>query len=230
MLDREEVSIAVELQRKTYGLLQWISEAVRKGALTFSRAHEYATVAESFRDWLVTYTRQVPGKWRPRMSDAREVDMFANLFASYLLTSFELVEEPGFRMAASDWGCSCILCRHLVAAPHLRARRISDHEKNRAQALKVDYVMRLAAEVGGEISDSKARALVDASETAEPVALATYGEALVARCHGSAGEPALLALWREFAWTRAGSPRRDFELAAAKILDAEAVTARALAA
>jgi hypothetical protein len=163
------------------------------------------------------------------MSDALEVDMFANLFASYLLTSFELVEEPGVRMTATDCGCSCVLCRHLVAAPHLRARRISDHEKDRAHSLKVDYLKRLAAECRGKLSDLEAGVLVGASETAEPIALATYGEALVARCHGSSGEPALLALWREFAWTRTGSPRRDFELNAETILDAEALLVRALA-
>ena len=204
MLDPEEMVLAVELHRKAYGLLQWISDAVAKGELTFSRAHEYATASESFRDWLVTYTRQVPGRWRPRMSVEREVDMFANLFASYLLTSFELVEEPGLRLATSDHCCTCVMCQRLVAAPHLRLRRISTHERKRARALKLEHLGRLAAERQQPLTDALARVILDGEKTAEATAIATYAYALVARCKGSPGEPALLALWREFAWTQAG--------------------------
>jgi hypothetical protein len=229
MLDREEIALAIELHRKAYGLLRWISDAVAKGELTFSRAHEYATASESFRDWLVTYTRQVPGRWRPRMSVEREVDMFANLFASYLLTSFELVAEPGLRLATADRCCTCAMCQHLVAAPHLRLRRISVRERTRARALKLEHLGRLAAERQQPLTDELARVILDGEKTAEATAIATYGYALVARCNGSPGEPALLALWREFAWTQAGSPRKGFEFETALCLDAEALLTEAIA-
>lgn len=229
MFDRDEIALAVELHRKAYGLLKWIADAVRRGELTFGRAHEYATASESFRDWLFTYTRQVPGRWRPRMNAAREVDMFANLFASYLLTSFELIEEPGLRITTTDACCTCALCLRLVAASHLRLRRISVHERKRARTLKLEYLGRLATECHQPLSDEIARVILDDEETAEAAALATYGDSLIARCNGSPGEPALLALWREFAWTQAGSPRRGFEFQADLVLDAEALLVRAIA-
>jgi hypothetical protein len=221
MLVHEEVTLAVELQRKSYGLLRWITDAVGKGELTFSTAHDYATASESFREWLTTYTRQVPGKWRPRMSEPREVTFFANLFTSYLLTSFELVEAPGLRKT-SEYGCSCELCSRLVAS-HLRVRTIGKAEKSRARELKLDCLKRLAGECARPLTDSLALTLIDGESTAEACSLATYGESLVARALGATGEPALLALWREFAWMSSGSPRRDFELTPELILESEAL-------
>jgi hypothetical protein len=52
-------------------------------------------------------------------------------------------------------------------------------------------------------------------------ALVTYGAQLLRRCEGYTTGPAVLALWRQFAWTPGGSPRRGFELRAEDILAAE---------
>jgi hypothetical protein len=60
-------------------------------------------------------------------------------------------------------------------------------------------------------------------------ALATYGVELLRRCRGQAPGPSVLALWRQFAWKRSGSPIRDFELDATAILDAECRLRAALA-
>lgn len=230
MLDAEQVTLAVELQQKTYGLLQWIADAVRKGTLTFGTAHGYASVAASMREWLLTYSRQIPGKWRPRMSSADEVRQFTNLFTSYLVTSFDLVEEPGLRAIPGNVDCYCEFCRRLVTASHLKARKVGQPEKARARALKQQYLEDLACELGKTVTESTAHALIEAADTAQAVALSTYGTSLVRRCHGDPGEPALLALWREFAWTLGGSPRRDFRLAAEAILDAEQVVVEHLSA
>jgi len=234
MIDADEIKLAVELQRKSYGLLQWIGEAVRKGELLLSRAHEYGTESEAFREWLVTYWRQIPGRLRPRMSDAGEVDRYVNLFVSYLSTSIELVEEPGLQLApqwgAAEWRCKCPLCSRLVRASHVQARKLRDEDRRRADEEKLGYLARLAALHRRRLSDDAARELVDSDETSELVALATYGESLVGRSRGQAGEPALLALWREFAWTSTGAPKRGFELTAASILESEAELAKRLAA
>jgi hypothetical protein len=40
--------------------------------------------------------------------------------------------------------------------------------------------------------------------------------------------PSTLALWRGFAWTREGSPKKGFELSATSILEAEATIATRL--
>jgi hypothetical protein len=229
MLEPEEVTLAVELQQKTYGLLQWIADAVRKGTLTFGTAHGYATAADSMREWLATYSRQIPGKWRPRMSSADEVRQFTNLFISYLVTSFDLLEEPGLRAIPGNVDCYCEFCRRLVTASHLKARKVGSPEKARARALKQKYLEDLACELGKAVTESTARALIEGAETAEVVALSTYGASLVRRCQGDPGEPALLALWREFAWST-GSPRRDFRLSGEAILAAEQIVVEHLGA
>lgn len=219
-MDPGELRQAVELQRKTYGLLRWIGEAVRDGALSFDRAHEYATAAESMREWLVSYSRQVPGRWRPRMSDPEEVTKFVHLFTSYLFTSVELVEEPGLSAMSRTDGCLCDLCRRLVAASHVKPRRLRDRDKQRALALEREYLEALAAECGRRLTASELQAMLASAETATALAPATYGTWLVRRCRGDSGDPALLALWRRFAWT-AGAPRKDFELTAELMLDSE---------
>lgn len=229
MLKPDEVLEAVQLQAKTYGLLQWVGDEVRKGTLTFSTAHQYATATQSMQEWLVTYSRTIPGKWRPRMSRPDEVKKFVNLFTSYLATSFDLLEEPGLRSVAGVDGCHCHFCRTMVAASHIKARTPDHHDKLRANVLKRQYLNELAADSGRSLSEELAQSLIASGETAEAVALATYGAALVRRCDGDAGEPALHALWREFAWTSSGSPRRDFVLTAELILGSERALVERLA-
>ena len=61
-------------------------------------------------------------------------------------------------------------------------------------------------------------------------ALATYGKELVSRCRGGGSSgTAVLALWREFAWTSQGSPNPRFKLRATDILTSEQALVRALA-
>jgi hypothetical protein len=52
--------------------------------------------------------------------------------------------------------------------------------------------------------------------------MTAYAAALLRRLEGSTDGPEVLALWRRFAWTRSGSPRKDFVLTADAVLQAEA--------
>ena len=56
---------------------------------------------------------------------------------------------------------------------------------------------------------------------ATDVATLAYGQQLVERVRGSSKGPAVLALWREIAWKKTGSPRKDFKLDAEDILRSE---------
>ena len=66
-----------------------------------------------------------------------------------------------------------------------------------------------------------AEAIVDDPAMRETVALVAYGHDLLKRMQGIAEGPAVLALWRGFAWTETGSPKNDFHLEADAIVDAE---------
>ncbi len=70
-------------------------------------------------------------------------------------------------------------------------------------------------------SDARER-LLDDKELGEPIALGAYGRDLLRRVEGHSEGPAALALWRRFAWTATGAPRKDFTLSAEAILAAEA--------
>jgi hypothetical protein len=147
MLNPEEMDKALQLQVKAYGLLRWVGDAVRKGELTFSAVHTYTMASESLRDWIQTYSRQIPGKWRPRLDDPAELEQFIHLFVSYLSTSFELVEDPPPRAVSVSDGCMCDLCRRMVAAAgsHLKARKLDSRDRQRARELKREYLVDLAS-------------------------------------------------------------------------------------
>ena len=228
MLDEEDVRCSVDLQKRSYGLLKWVAAAVGKGQIIFDRAHQYTTVAESARDWLEHHASQVPAKYRPPPGDPGQLEKFSKLFSSFLLTSFDLLEKPGTRVV-SECGCFCPVCTHLAAAPTLRAKKVTLTDKDRARLLKTAYLRGLAKDLGRDITDERAGELVDSAALFEAIALATYGRALIRRCLGDDEGTAILALWRQFAWNRQGSPKKDFELTAEGILSAEKRVAEAIA-
>jgi hypothetical protein len=144
----------------------------------------------------------------------------AALFASYLTTSFDVLDDPGARLV-SNCGCFCDICAHLVRAPSLRPKKLTSGDKAHAQRMKITTLTALAAQNGRALSKEDAKKLLEDPALSELAAFVAYGELLLARMKGDPGDPAILALWRELAWTRAGSPKRDFELDAASILNAE---------
>src|SRR5262245_34214653 len=134
MLDRARVEEAVELQRRSYELMLWLGQAVRRGFVSFDTAHEYAAAADSARDWILEHWANIPPRCRPTASRGPSLVRFANVFTSYLQTSFELVEEPGTRRH-SDCGCMCPYCAYLVKAQHLQPKRVGAPDKKRARTL-----------------------------------------------------------------------------------------------
>ena len=63
----------------------------------------------------------------------------------------------------------------------------------------------------------------------EVIGLCTYASDLLQRLQGVAVGPATLALWRSFAWTPQGSPRKDFALTVDSIMEAQQTIANHLA-
>jgi hypothetical protein len=76
------------------------------------------------------------------------------------------------------------------------------------------------------------KSLVKGESTRRSAAYSTYGYWLIQRLEGESDGPAVLALWREIAWSRAGSPLPNFQLefedfvAAEELLIAEMAKAR----
>ena len=226
MFSRDEVDQVVDLHRRSYNLLRWLSTAISKGIIQFDRAHDYMDEAAAAKEWIERHFLNLPRSCRPTID---YLEPFARFFATYLTTSFELVEKPG-KQLTSSCGCYCPICTYLVSAPHLRVKKISRRDKVRARRIKIAVLQQLAGEHNTHLDQQQAEKLIDSPNSAVDVSTITYGQQLVARTHGRSEGPAVLALWREIAWDKTGAPKKDFQLEAEDILSAEESIAKMIVA
>jgi hypothetical protein len=217
MFVRDEVSQAVDLHRRSYNLIKWLSSAMSRGFIKFNRAHEYMDQNEAAKEWIESHLLNLPPNCRPESDDLAQ---FARFFATYLTTSFDLIEKPGAQLT-SGCGCYCSFCAYAVAAPNLKTKKLYRRDKERARKLKLFALKQLALERQTHLDDKQAAMLIDSPETAESVSLIAYGQQLVARTRGITEGPAVLALWREVAWNNKGAPKKNFQLEVEDILRAE---------
>jgi len=82
-------------------------------------------------------------------------------------------------------------------------------------------IRNMAAEHNVVLSDHEVDAIVDDPSMREVVSRVAYAHDLLRRMKGIAAGPAALALWRGFAWTETGSPKKGFRLSADAILESE---------
>jgi hypothetical protein len=161
------------------------------------------------------------------LPERRHLREFANFFGTYVTSSFDIVEQPGQRLE-SRCGCYCPLCSHLVNAPHLQPKKLRRKDKERAVQLMVNRVSDLASEEGIGTTGSAVAAVVAGDDTRRAAAYSAYGYWLIRRLDGDTDGPAVLALWREIAWKRTGSPIPGFRLEQSDVIDAEKTVTEAL--
>jgi hypothetical protein len=217
MLSPARLTLAIDIHSQSYQLLRWVAEAVRKGFIPATHAHEYANACDAAFDWIDEHYLNFPPATRP---DRRHLREFANFFGTYITSSFDIVEQPGTRLA-SRCGCYCPLCAHIVNAPNLQPKKLSKRDKDRAIDLMADRVAALACEEGIEVKAQHVTTVVQGDETRRPSAYSTYGYWLIRRLEGDTAGKSVLGLWREIAWNRTGSPIKGFKLRYKDFLDAE---------
>lgn len=154
-------------------------------------------------------------------SSIDDLPEFAAFFSTYLINSFELVQDSGKRLYSPDAHCFCPMCSWLVDAPNLVTRKVTTSDKTRAQKMKVRAVSHLHN--NPQIDLLWIASFEDDQAQKECVCLVTYGYDLLDRMKGIANGPVVLALWRGFAWTAQGSPKKKFKLTADKIMNAQSV-------
>ena len=226
MLDREELLQAVDLHQRSYNLLLWLSTAISRGFVQFDRAHDYMDEAEAAADWIEGHFLNLPPNCRPEQHE--QLKPFAQFFSTYLITSFDLVKQPGQQLA-TDCGCYCSICTYLMTAPHLKTKKLFRRDRERAKKLKIMAVQQLSREHDAYLDQEQAEKLVASETNATDVATVAYGQQLVERARGRSEGPAVLVLWREIAWKKTGSPKKDFKLEVEDILRAEQSLAKAIA-
>ncbi len=217
MLSRDEIIRAVSIQQRSYHLLRWLGDAIDRGFISFSRAHEYTTAAEAAFDWISEHYMNLPQKARPEQNEVR---FFSNFFGSYVTTSFELLPEPEKRLLSSC-GCDCGFCARLANASRLRVMKPTTREKDRAVRKCVARLEMLAVEEGLYLTPQQAATIVASLSHRRHSAYSAYGLSLLERVRGSEGGLHVLALWRMIAWKPEGSPIKNFTLKAEDISEAE---------
>ncbi len=214
MFDRARLEWLLDLHARSYALLHWVAEQSRRGALPSGRAHGPLLAPEAARDWVERNWASLPAGARP---DRADLEPFAHLFASYLLTSF--TAAPRRLRRVSTCGCDCEFCSRLEAASMLALRDPSAQDRAVAEQVKLDCLEALAVEAGVPLLRTELSTLVRGVARRD-LALLSYVRELERRtAFRGQGQP-VLALWRELAWSE-GRPRRGFALQASDVLAAE---------
>lgn len=219
MFDRDQLEHAIDLQRRSYRLLKWLANAVRDGLIRFEAAHAFTSLPDATSARLLEHIQNVPPDARPEIAD---VQTFARFFSTYLENSFDLDVAPGKRLFSPDAHCFCPICSWLIDAPNLKTKKVNSSDKKRANRMRVDAIQNVAKELRVSVPDTEIEELLTDVPTFESASLLAYGFDLFRRTRGIANGPAVLALWRGFAWNRFGSPKTKFQLTATLIINAEA--------
>jgi hypothetical protein len=105
--------------------------------------------------------------------------------------------------------------------PRLRPKRLTPSDRRRAHALRLNFLVQLGAARSIPVTEELAASLALDPELREPLSLCGYAADLLKRLDGVSSGATTLALWRGFAWTAKGSPKKGFVLTAESIRAAE---------
>ena len=217
-IDPKQLELAVEMQAKSYALLKWVGQAVSSGLLSFRTAHEYSSLPIAAKDWIEKHYLNIPSEARVGLND---LPVFANFFSTYLENSFDLIANPGRVKYSPDAHCFCPMCSWMVDAPHLKTKSLTTADKKRAMRMQINALIQLGIDTGSTVDERRAEEIASHPDTCEVSALHAYGHDLIQRLDAIANGPAVLALWRRFAWSSSGSPKPKFRLKSKMIQDAE---------
>lgn len=217
MLPNDRLSHALSVHATSYRLLKWMADAIGKGFIPVWRAHGYGSSNEAATEWISANYHSLPADARP---EPERLPEFARFFSTYLITSFDVIQEPGTRLI-SECGCGCELCARLVAASHLQPKRVDKRDKARAEKLMRQRLMDLAAEHGVGLDADQAEVLAARPEHRRNAAYSAYGDWLIRRLDGKSDGASILVLWRLIAWKPTGSPIPGFKVEARDFTAAE---------
>lgn len=221
MLQREDIKNAVELQTRSYALLRWLAQAVQRGVIGFDAAHAYARDPAAAEAWTQRHRSELPPDALPPQHDTAG---FFRLFVGYLDDGHRLVREPGQRLYSPGAHCFCEMCSWFINGPSLRSRPLTAGDQRRADRQMRTSLDELALDCGRLLDEDQVGALMRQPELREAAALYAYAETLLRRLRGGGCETGVpTALWRRFAWTTQGAPKRKFRLHADAVMAAQAL-------
>lgn len=208
----------LDMQQRSYRLLKWMAIAVTEGFVSFDTAHDYSELPVAAEAWIRIHYQNIPPNARPANEDFAP---FCNFFSTYLTNSFELVSNPGQRRYSPNAHCYCPMCSWLVDAPNPVTRKVQPSDKRRADTMRRNAWLKLAIGNEIEVDGSILNEMLHTRLAFEDASLVAYADDLIQREKGIANGPAVLSLWRGFAWNETGSPKHGFRLKANLIVEAE---------
>lgn len=206
MFDRKEAQRAIDLAHRAWEWLQWMQRSILAHRIGLDEVHVVMDDAASIRALTRRAASQLPAK---ASVPAKDLDDFSRYVASYLSTSFDVHERPQQRVIVV---CPCMMCTLLVQLPHLRPKKLSAADQRRADVLARERLQSLARDAGVTLTPERAVELARDAELRADLATSAWVEQVLARLRGECEGPAVLALWRRFAWTDSGAPKRGFEM------------------
>lgn len=213
-----DLLFALEIHRKTYLLVRWLEEAIASRLIAPELTHEINELEPGALGWLERHRGMLPAEILVDRTHLREQ-------AEYLTTvvdgTFEFRISPGEMLNVLETHCSCRMCRWIVRQPYLRTRKVGAHDKQEADRMQLEYLRQLALDFGLDPNKPSIERLAENRSYRDIVALCTYAADLTQRIRGRNSGAASLALWRRFAWTEEGSPKKEFELRPGDILEAQ---------
>jgi hypothetical protein len=218
MLNTVLINRAVDMQDRSYRLLIWMADAVTKGFIDFKTAHRYSSRPEATVDWILSHYMNIPENARVSRDDLED---FSAFFSTYLENTFDLVTDPGKQLYSPDAHCFCPMCSWLIDAPNLKTKKVSTLDKHKARKMKIAAIQQLAVHLETVLSDHAIEKIVNDPSLRGPLSLVTYAYDLLRRMKGISVGPAVLVLWRGFAWTKEGSPKKGFKLTTEMIIGSE---------
>lgn len=228
MLDPSRVTEVLRLQPRVYRLLKWLDQASHRDQFPDATLAALMSPGPASRQTLRDVHRLLPSDARPESLDGLEFSRFANLLQSYFEVSFEYDPSPRDQLRLEIW--SHTERDRLHEASHLRPIGVTPDDKQRARQLERACLEQLSALAEIAPDPAALDALLTQRPRREQAALVAYVADLIRRCDGLPSGPWAVALWRTFAWTPEGSPRRDFALTEAAVAEAQADLRAALVA
>lgn len=209
----------ITLQQKAYKLLRFLDKAMNEGFISPKGAHDFMSMNKVAESWIKQHIKNFPQDARPDVNNEQELEVFCNLFSTFLDISFEIDEDPGKKLYSEGAHCFCYMCSYLVNVSHLKTKKISKADKNRAKKMKYDAIVQLSLNKGFEVNHVSIDQLLESKDFRQDVAMIAYVQQLIDRAKGVSNGPAVLSLYRDFAWESSG-PKKNFTFNSKHVLQA----------
>ena len=175
----EELENALNLQRRAYGLLLWLS---REASNTLDE--EALGSPSRCAEWAKHYWNQLPGEFRPVPADT---DAFARMLSSFFNTSFHLDRSRGVVR----------LVRGRKFKDKRNKKYATDRTEKAAAQLERAALASLAADESIQVENADLSEILGDDALTESAGLWAYGCELVRRSQFASQGPAVHHLWLE---------------------------------